>query len=97
MTKQNDLNKVQLEVTAGDKTFVFNITRGAYNKYINSITAANKVGPSHNFLIMTIAEDNKTDLIQFIADNPGSEVVLAGSLLEDYTPDLDIVVKKRSS
>ena len=84
-----------LEVEVQGQAFSFEVTREAYNRYINSITPKDKVNPSHNFLIMTAQDGCKAALVQFLKETPGSEVSLAGSLLESYTPDLDIVVKKR--
>jgi hypothetical protein len=87
--------KITLEVKGVD--FTFNVNRTEYNKYINSITQNSKVAPSHNFLMCTVDETQRATLRDFLKDTPASEVSIAGQVLEEYTPDLGIVVKKSSS
>lgn len=90
-------NFQRLDVEVNDSTVSFNVGRDDYNKYINSVTQNNKVAPSHNFLMQTVDGQHKETLKEILADSPGSEVQLAGAILEQYTPDLGIVVKKSSS
>jgi hypothetical protein len=77
--------------------FTFTINREDYNKYINATTQNNKVAPCHNLLMTTIDPKQKATLKTLLAENVGSEVQLASAVLEEYTPDLGIVVKKSSS
>lgn len=86
-----------LTATLGNTDVEFDIGRDDYNKYINGITASSKVAPSHNFLMATVNENHKAALREFLDNTPGGEIQLAGALLEQYTPDLTIVVKKSSS
>jgi hypothetical protein len=86
-----------LTVPLNEKDVSFDIGRDDYNKYINSVTQNNKVAPSHNFLMSTVDETQKGVLREFLEQHPGSEVQLAGALLETYTPDLSFVVKKSSA
>lgn len=86
-----------LTVTVGATDIEFDIGRDDYNKYINSVTQNNKIAPSHNFLMSTVNEKQKAALREILEQTPGSEVQLAGAILEEYTPDLGIVVKKSSS
>lgn len=90
-------NSQTLTATILGEDFVFVIGRDDYNKYINSVTAKEKVAPSHNFLMNTVSPDHLQKLKIVLEDNPGAEVQIAGALLEDYTPDLGIVVKKSSA
>jgi len=90
-------NLQQFNVTVLGADLTFNIGREDYNKYINSVTQKEKVAPSHNFLVNTIAHENAEALKSILADNPGSEIQIASDLLEEYTPDLGIVVKKSSA
>lgn len=86
-----------LTATVGATDIEFDIGRDDYNKYINSVTQNNKIAPSHNFLMSTVNEKQKAALREILEQTPGSEVQLAGAILEEYTPDLGIVVKKSSS
>jgi Phage tail assembly chaperone len=90
-------NLQQFSVTILGANLTFNVGREDYNKYINSITQKEKVAPSHNFLINTIAQENADQLNAILSENPGSEVQIAADILEAYTPDLGIVVKKSSA
>lgn len=86
-----------LTVTVGEVDISFDIGRDDYNRYINTVTQANKVAPSHNFLMTTVDEKQKAALRDFLDKTPGGEVQLAGALLEAYTPDLSFIVKKSSA
>lgn len=96
MSKPVKKNAQEFTVDVAGKALVFNVGRDDYNKYINAVTQKDKVAPSHNFLIQTVEPASLDDLKKVLADNPGAEVQLAGAILEDYTPDLGIVVKKSS-
>ncbi|WP_020411008.1 putative phage tail assembly chaperone [Hahella ganghwensis] len=85
-----------IDVTAAGKDFSFQVSREAYNKYINSVTPNNKVAPSHNFLVSTVDTEHKDALLELLKTHPGAEIQLVGAVLEEYTPDLGIVAKKRS-
>lgn len=90
-------NEQIIEMTAGDVDLTFIVNRDSYNKYINSVTPQSKVAPSHNFLMNTVHEDSRPALRKFLEDTPGGEIQLAGFVLEQYTPDLNLVVKRSSS
>ena len=90
-------NEQTLVADIAGTDFSFTVKRDDYNKYINSVTQNNKVAPSHNFLMTTVDEKQKASLKQLLASTPGAEVQIASAVLEEYTPDLAIVVKKSSS
>lgn len=97
MSKLAKKNGQQLSAEVCGKNLIFNVGREDYNKYINSVTTTNKVAPSHNFLMQTVAEGDTEALKTILQDNPGAEVQIAAALLEEYTPDLGITVKKSSA
>jgi len=92
-----DLNAQTIDITMGDTEFTFNVTREKYNKYLNAVTQSSKVAPSYNFLTTTVESEQQKDLMKFLQTTPGSEVQMAGAVLEEYTPDLGIVAKKRTT
>lgn len=97
MTDKQDLNSQTIDITAGGQEFSFNVTRGEYNKYLNAVTANSKIAPSYNFLSTTVETEQQKALLKFLQMTPGAEVQIAGAVLEEYTPDLDIVAKKRTT
>ena len=94
-TTEDKNNKiVTLEIDGVD--FNFNITRELYNSFAGKIAKASSPHqPMHNFLIDTIDNDQRTALVTIIRANPGSEMDIMTGVIEDYKPDLQVVVKKR--
>lgn len=90
-------NSQTLIATILGNDYEFVVGRDDYNKYINSVTAKEKVAPSHNFLMQTVSPASLEQLKKVLEENPGAEVQIASAILEDYTPDLGIVVKKSSA
>lgn len=85
---------ITLEV--GDKEFAFTLSPQDVTKYFNAMTANNKVAPSFNLLSSTVLPVQKAELRELLA-NPVMTMQLAGALLEEYAPDVEIIVKKPSS
>ncbi len=91
----NEVNRsITLEV--GPQEFTFNLTPMDITKYFNSTTQNNKVAPAHNLLMGTVAQDEKARLKPLL-ENPVSTMTIAGALLEEYSPDVDVIVKKPSA
>ena len=90
-----DVNRsITLEI--GDQEFTFNLTPADITKYFNSTTQSNKVAPANNLLMTTVKQEEKAALKPFLV-NPVTVMELAGALLEEYSPDIDVIVKKSSS
>ena len=86
--------EITLEI--GDKEFAFTLSPQDVTKYFNAMTANNKVAPSFNLLSSTVLPAQKTDLRELLG-NPVMTMQIAGALLEEYAPDVEIIVKKPSS
>ena len=86
--------EITLEV--GEKEFAFTLSPQDVTKYFNAMTATNKVAPSHNLLINTVHQEQRADLKALLA-NPVMVMQLAGALMEEYAPDVEVIVKKSSS
>ncbi|WP_415763921.1 putative phage tail assembly chaperone [Pseudomonas sp. CP4] len=82
---------ITLEV--GDKEFAFTLSPQDVTKYFNAMTANNKVAPSFNLLSSTVLPAQKAELRELMA-NPVMTMQIAGALLEEYAPDVEIIVKK---
>lgn len=87
------LMEKKISLTVNDKPLNFTVTLASYNKYINELTHINKVAPARNFLMRSVDEDSK-DALREIVDLPGFGVQLVGALLEEYMPDVNIIVGK---
>lgn len=85
-----------ITLTIGDTDYTFTIGAAEVSKYFNAMTPTNKVSPAHNLLSTTVASDQRDALKKLLA-NPVTTMQVAGSLLEEYTPDIEITVKKPSN
>ena len=92
------MTEVNRDITLefADKEFTFHLTPQDVTKYFNATTQANKVAPANNLLITTVKQEERASLKPFLA-NPVTVMELAGALLEEYSPDIDIIVKKSSA
>ena len=89
-----DRRDITLEV--GDKEFTFTLTPQDVTKYFNSLTQNNKVAPANNLLVNTVDQQERATMKPLLT-NPAMVLQLAGALLEEYAPDVEIIVKKHSS
>ena len=89
-----DKREITLEV--GDKEFTFELTPQDVTKYFNAVTQANKVAPANNLLVNTVKQEERASLKPMLG-NPVLVMQLAGALLEEYSPDVEVTVKKPST
>jgi len=89
----SERREITLEV--GDNEFTFALDPIDVSKYFNHLTPSNKVAPANNLLTQTVKQEQLASLRPLLA-NPVITLQLAGALLEEYTPDIEINVKKRS-
>ena len=89
-----DKREITLEV--GDKEFTFELTPQDVTKYFNAVTQANKVAPANNLLVTTVKQEERASLKPMLG-NPVLVMQLAGALLEEYSPDVEVTVKKPST
>ena len=89
-----DKREITLEI--GDKNFTFHLTPQDVTKYFNSVAQNNKVAPANNLLVNTVDQQERATLKSLLG-NPVMVMNLAGALLEEYGPDVEIIVKKPSS
>lgn len=89
-----DRTDITLEVAGQD--FDFSMDPALMTKYINSLTPANKVAPAHNLLMTSVNQEQKASLKPLLA-NPMTAIQIAGALIEEYSPTVEVTVKKRSA
>ncbi len=91
----SDANRtITLEI--GEQEFNFTLTPADITKYFNATTASNKVAPAHNLLMGTVDQEDKAKLKPLLA-NPVHMLSITGALVEEYAPDLGVIVKKPST
>lgn len=74
----------------------FEVTTEAYNKYLNEVSQNNKIAPAKNFLRRTVKAECKEDLMTLM-QIPSLAPLLCSSILEEYTPDVEIIVGESKS
>lgn len=89
-----DRREITLEL--GEQEFTFTLTPADVTKYFNSMTQNNKVAPANNLLVTTVHQDQRANLKPLLG-NPVMTMQLAGALMEEYAPNVDVIVKKSSS
>jgi hypothetical protein len=87
----SETRDITLEV--GDKEFTFTLTPQDVTKYFNSLTQNNKVAPANNLLVNTVKQEERATL-KALLGNPVMVMQLAGALVEEYGPDVEVIVKK---
>ena len=86
--------EITLEI--GENEFTFTLTPQDVTTYFNGLTANNKVAPANNLLVNTVDQQERATLKPLLV-NPVMVMQLAGALLEEYGPDVEIIVKKPSN
>ncbi|WP_416425764.1 putative phage tail assembly chaperone [Pseudomonas sp. App30] len=89
-----DRRDITLQV--GESEFTFGLSPQDVAKYFNAVTPTNKVAPSNNLLTTTVKAEQLAALRPLLG-NPVLTMQIAGALLEDYSPDIEVVVKKPSA
>ncbi|MDP9518546.1 MULTISPECIES: putative phage tail assembly chaperone [Pseudomonas] len=90
------INSREITLELGDKEFSFALSPQDVTKYFNAMTATNKVAPSFNLLSTTVKQEQRAELRELLA-NPVMTMQIAGALLGEYAPDVEIIVKKPST
>ncbi|AJO81038.1 putative phage tail assembly chaperone [Pseudomonas sp. MRSN 12121] len=88
--------RTEITLEVGEQEFTFTLTPADVTKYFNALTQNNKVAPGNNLMMTTVAQDQRATLKPLLA-NPVMVMQLAGALLEEYAPNVEVIVKKRSS
>lgn len=84
----------QIELTVNDTTLTFIVELGDFHAFINEMGDSNKVQPAYSFVTRTITAKQKDQLLKLINDNPGLELELAGYLVTEYKPKVNVIVGK---
>lgn len=85
-------NVKNIVLTVGEMDFTFSVGLADYNRYINELTAADKVAPAMRFLRRTVDPAMLIELNKLL--DQGLTMNLAGSVIEAFVPEVEIVLKK---
>ncbi|MGF1717816.1 putative phage tail assembly chaperone [Photobacterium chitinilyticum] len=83
-----------ITLTVAGKELKFEPTEAAYNDCANSVAQGDVANANHNFVFETADEETKKALRELSKSNPGTAMQVAGVLMQQYAPKLDIKVKK---
>lgn len=87
--------KQKIILIVGATEFAFNVTAQDHNDFVDaaarggSMTAAAK-----NFVVRVIDSAQKEEFKKLLDSSPGAELQIAGALKEEFSPVLEITVKK---
>lgn len=85
-----------ITLETGDGTeFTFDVKRDDFIKFVNS-AMKNTFNAQQNLLASTIVQEHR-DALTALMDNPANVPEFCGALLEEYKPDVSVVVKKRKA
>ncbi|MBI9109910.1 putative phage tail assembly chaperone [Maridesulfovibrio ferrireducens] len=85
-----------IPVEVNGKNLDFDVKTSVFNTYINDLRPDNKVAPAHNFLMRSVLPESKEDLCELLK-LAGLEIQLAAAVIEEFTPEVEIVVGKSKS
>lgn len=75
--------------------FSFNVTAQDHNNFVDAAARRESMTASaHNFVMRTINAEQKGDLKTLLDKSPGAAVQIASELGAEFSPQLEIAVKK---
>ncbi|ENP8308523.1 hypothetical protein ACEH97_001869 [Vibrio alginolyticus] len=82
-------------LTIGDDLELnFAPTEAEYSDYMGEVAKGEIVNSAHNFLMNTVTDESKDAFRDLTKGNPGAALQIVGEVLKEYTPKLQIKVKK---
>lgn len=88
------MKKQTIELAVAGIDVVFKVDIIKYNAFLNSGAGKNKVQAVNNFLISCCEENQKEFLREQFGNEPGTPTALLEVILEEYAPDVSVIVKK---
>ena len=87
--------KQKITLTIGAVDFSFNVTVQDHSAFVDSAARGESMtAAAHNFVMRTIDEKQKDDFKELLTTSPGAELQIASSLKAEFSPVLEIKVKK---
>lgn len=87
--------KQAIVLTIAGTDFAFNVTAQDHNNFVDAAARRESITASaHNLVMRTIDPKQKDDLKTLLDGTPGAAVQIASELGAEFSPVLDIAVKK---
>lgn len=88
------MNKTIVLTIAGTD-FAFNVTAKDHNDFVDAAARRESITASaHNLVMRTIAKEQKDALKALLEQSPGAAVQIASELGAEFSPALEMAVKK---
>ncbi|ALS32772.1 hypothetical protein PTRA_a1581 [Pseudoalteromonas translucida KMM 520] len=87
--------KQTITLTIAGTDFKFNMTVQDHSDFVDSVARGGSMtAASHNMVMRTIGDEQKEELKKVLESSPGSELQIASMLKTEFSPVLEITVKK---
>lgn len=87
--------KQTIVLTIAGTDFSFNVTAQDHNSFVDAAARRESItGAAHNLVMRTIKPEQKDDLKALLETSPGAAVQIASELGAEFSPVLEIAVKK---
>lgn len=87
--------KQAIILTIAGADFTFNMTVQDHSDFVDSVARGGSMtAASHNMVMRTIDASQKDELKKVLESAPGSELQIASMLKTEFSPVLEIAVKK---
>lgn len=92
---ENKEIEITLTVDGVEMTLNFSVGLTDYNRFLNATNPKDKIAPAHNF-VRAVFVGEKSE-IENLLKKPGMALQLAGEVIEEYMPQVEIISKKSKS
>lgn len=87
--------KQPIILTIAEQDFTFNVTVQDHSAFVDSAARGESMtAAAHNFVMRTIDEKQKDAFKELLTNSPGAELQIASSIKAEFSPILEIKVKK---
>jgi hypothetical protein len=87
--------KQTIILTIGGIDFPFHVTVQDHSDFIDAAARGSSMtGSAHNFVMRAIDNESKEDFKKLLATSPGAELQIASELKAEFSPVLEISIKK---
>lgn len=87
--------KKTIVLTIAKADFTFHVEVQNHSDFVDAAARGSSMTASaYNFVMRTIEPTQKEDLLKLLAASPGAELQIASELKADFSPVLEIAVKK---
>ena len=89
------MKEKSIVLTIEETDFAFAVSLALYNEFVDTIQATSKTAPATNFIRRSLADKAQLPVLNELIDQ-GLAVDIAGKLVEEFRPKVEIELKKSS-